>query len=777
MLSKFQEDFKVDAFKSYFWKCKAEYILQNKELYLSLLIDDHHEGDDKYDPMKNLEDFVKLSGKNDYVLTQYKKAKNSCKIGRYYSIKASIQRMSRKIRHTICDEIYIDIDMCNAHVVITVSLCEKHGFNCVNLRHYCNNREKYLDLVVKKGLTKDEAKQQYLTVLNGGHSPYVSEEFLQECRCINELIATHKDYKDIYKMKQNEVNKYAKAMNVVLCKFENDILIQTYKFLKEHNVILNDTCELIFDGLQVLYNEENYKLLCNDNVFLNKLDEYIYMNTGIPMKFKVKPFDEKLPIPDNYKDTLIQYSYIDHGDDDIGACKIILNKFSDRIKYSRNKLYIKTVDNLWSDNHDIVKNIIFNMITECNILYPLGDDMRSYSSSHTKKKNCYRDILTEVQNFCTDEKFYDQLFNSNLYHLAFKDCIYSFKERKTFCYNDVLHICFSQKISYDFPDRDEDKIKEVYDRIINPIFTDEEQRKSFLTCVSRGIAGHYKDKDWMLASGVRNSGKSLLADLMKNTFECFVNLFSCECLIKKKQSNNNSDPFSKLGWLIDLQYSRLNISQECVFNNGDYLDGNTIKKLTGGDIIQGRKLFENKQDFRLQGTFLLCGNVMPDIIPPDATETLIPFYYGSKFVDEDKFKTYEGLDLKQIQKKDNTIKEWIINDDVKYAFLHIILDHYVETKPPRTDEMITSLAQYTEDTSTSIEDVILNYVCNNDSNDNVYTSKDIIDFIDDKEGVENICTSKGLMLVMKLYKLGQYGLFRVNGKVKRGFKGISLLDG
>ena len=73
-----------------------------------------------------------------------------------------IQNMSRRIRHTICKDSMVDIDMKNAHPTPLSWYCHKHGIKCEALDKYIKSREPMLqDLVNCRHITRDEAKSFY----------------------------------------------------------------------------------------------------------------------------------------------------------------------------------------------------------------------------------------------------------------------------------------------------------------------------------------------------------------------------------------------------------------------------------------------------------------------------------------------------------------------------------------------------------------------------------------------------------------------------------------
>ena len=54
--------------------------------------------------------------------------------------------------------------------------------------------------------------------------------------------------------------------------------------------------------------------------------------------------------------------------------------------------------------------------------------------------------------------------------------------------------------------------------------------------MSRIIAGHIEDKRWILFQGLRNCGKGMISDMLKNSFESYIRTTNSGNFIIKKAS-------------------------------------------------------------------------------------------------------------------------------------------------------------------------------------------------------------------------------------------------
>ena len=91
--------------------------------------------------------------------------------------------MKRDLRQSIVGDIYTDVDMDNAHPVILRQLFKKYGIDAPLMDEYIDNREFRLAEIIEdnkdeinfeteKKYTRADAKQIFLSVINGGKKHY-----------------------------------------------------------------------------------------------------------------------------------------------------------------------------------------------------------------------------------------------------------------------------------------------------------------------------------------------------------------------------------------------------------------------------------------------------------------------------------------------------------------------------------------------------------------------------------------------------------------------------
>ncbi len=198
---------------------------------------------------------------------EYKQADNGL-YGRYQAV-GSIggQGMVREVRHTIFDDFYVDIDIDNAHPVITSWLCKNLDIKCVILDCYINHRQKHFEDLMKLNpdATREHCKKAFLKISYGCGDEAFKELFKkpskmllhfrkeiqniqkQICEKLFKFYEINKSHRD----KNNKKYNYEGSCLSHICQFvENQLLLHIFNFI---NSKLKDSeiknCILCFDGM------------------------------------------------------------------------------------------------------------------------------------------------------------------------------------------------------------------------------------------------------------------------------------------------------------------------------------------------------------------------------------------------------------------------------------------------------------------------------------------------------------------------------------------------
>jgi hypothetical protein len=402
---------------------KLKYILDNKNDF-QIMFNTIKDSDSRkkylescfgsnYDPWLMSEKYL-MNSKNGIITVDYKQ---NGSIGRFHAVKGlSQQGMPLEIRHTIASNLYDDIDMKNCHPTILSHLCFHRDIDTPYLNKYINKRDKYLLLVDSD---RDFAKQIVLSILNGGNADYNELEnppiwlkrFKKEMRMVHIEFAKDREFKPHKtrreKMGEN-INHEASYMNIILCDFENKILMTIYNSIGSPN-----NCVLCFDGLQIKKGTK-YNL--------KKLEKKITQLHGIKIGLVVKEMKLAFDIPNDISKHIDYVKPSNFDFDNNYSYREFQDEFRERVFNSFDEL-----DNEISLKYPLVLSKIVNgkgkfikkgnegMIGVVDNLGCSGFDMYYMSESNTKIKESLYQYLRRQNGFseleCKLEKADNRNFN------------------------------------------------------------------------------------------------------------------------------------------------------------------------------------------------------------------------------------------------------------------------------------------------------------------------------------------------------------------------------
>ena len=252
-------------------------------LYLQLHISDYIKDKAKAEHAKAaLDMLIQKSIGSDTLEVTYAKGKSSDDMGRWFS-SFGLQRINKRIRHTICKGRWIDLDFVNCHPVILYNISKKYSLKCKYLKRYVENRNEMLQEFMKADGLKSmgDAKTLILKAMNGAELPNYKVEwwhkFNKQLQRINEAIATHGDFQEHLtkcETDKGKTNLYVRTVNRILCINENKCLEILYKFLEEKGCILDNQCALIFDGLMIRDTPEIRATVYKEGEWYNSIKMY-----------------------------------------------------------------------------------------------------------------------------------------------------------------------------------------------------------------------------------------------------------------------------------------------------------------------------------------------------------------------------------------------------------------------------------------------------------------------------------------------------------------------
>lgn len=599
--------------------------------------------------------------KGDSVLVNYSYSKSLTQKGRLYAQNnLSLQNFKSEVRHALAKDIYYDIDMENAGPGLIMQYCKKHDIECPKLEYYVNNREEILKKIIKfHKLDRQEAKHLMIKLCYlGKYDEFVDKlkylsNFSEEMKKISkEVCRIEKDiFNEVVKNK-DKPNKKSTTLSITCQVLENKCLMAMYDFFKGQKINVGVLC---FDGLMI---EKNKKIDDSVMELLKSCQKYVFDKIGYKIKLVIKPMDKELEF------RLPEYTSYVHSDKD-AADKLLLIEGKEKFKYCQGDFYVydERTGVFEKDETARPDTLNYYLIKNRDYLNVIdGKTEKSYGTDAVLMKKVINFILAE----CKDDHWVDKVANSSLGYLLFRDGIYDMKKCK-FTKGFNPRIIFYASVPWDFPERDEEEVKNAFDISFGRLF---EEPEPILAALARALAGDTHIKKFYFCPGKTNAGKSVLINMLQKAFGKYIGTFNAESLAHKKRDSR--DEGQKNRWGLLLRFSRILMSNEIKMDES--VDGNAIKKHSAGtDKITGRGHHGNETEFHPHYTIFCMLNDIPKIEPMDSAALgrleYIEFPY--EFVDK------ENLGKKSFYKaKDNKIDKKISDEAFIRGFTHILLDAY-----------------------------------------------------------------------------------------------------
>lgn len=255
-----------------------EYIIENADQYdLGKAYIDGVETSDFQSVLSLLKNFLNSLDDTGKVSVKYTtKGLSERKFGK----NIGITNLSRKIRHTIARNYNLDIDIKNCHPLFVQKYCSDNEIPCPMLDSYISDRDSILSQAERVGVSKDDLKKQFLSLINGG-SVRIQDRFIYdfagECKTIHGEINKHE--KGLIEKVCKSGKKYniqGSAINLLLCDMENRALEVMIKYFKKKQVKVTS---LAFDGLTI---ERTPLTEANMDKYLSECSKLLSKEMDIP---------------------------------------------------------------------------------------------------------------------------------------------------------------------------------------------------------------------------------------------------------------------------------------------------------------------------------------------------------------------------------------------------------------------------------------------------------------------------------------------------------------
>ena len=663
------------------------------------------------------------------IQVKYYYGKGLDNIGRVYPERSlSLCSIRKEVRHQLCRDIYVDVDMVNAHFVIASQLFK----DCPIILDYVTNRTKFFDLICdtftmgnlklidwrtdngydmcKDIMIRELYYGKWETWCNDNGLPSLPKPELiskleKEFHTIADIIKTNNPTLLAKIEEADKWNKDGTMVSWFLQDWERKILEKLVEFFKKKKLIVKGGAVLCFDGLQILYKDGT-----NWTTILKEAEVFIAKELKLNIQLKVKPFDNKL-----YTDRLeaIDIPYADDEADsfaivadDEEAGNLLMERLEDDLKYSKGQVFFKN-NNIWTANAGLTKIVLIEYIQQSKIYKEdaKGNSV-SYAQNYSCAKNIYETMMGKVMKN-PDDEFYKKLHLSTIGMLCFEDGVLNLITKKFHRWdsdhfkvkeNEVFStVQINRPFEKWFLSPDKKVIEKVEADVFDAILGTQKTR--FLQFVSRAFAGHYIDKDWGVFIGNRNCGKGTIDVFMKTAFGGYTKSIPSSNLLCER-GGKNGDVAKAMSWAIDLQFIRLATTQEIQFDNENKnikLNSVMIKALaSGGDEQEGRKNYQDEMTFTTDAKILMMANDMPPTSTEDVKEHLVEFKTTKQFKDkiwiaERRTELEELVKLgasaqiltemnRYVEGNDGVKMECISNPDWANAMVSLILKHYTPSK-------------------------------------------------------------------------------------------------
>tara|TARA_R100000426_G_scaffold21693_2_gene18656 strand:- start:1334 stop:3532 length:2199 start_codon:yes stop_codon:yes gene_type:complete len=604
-----------------------------------------------------IKNYCKIMKNNNYQADKDYTYRDTNRELRLYVEGYGLQKMTAIFRNALVAGLYTDYDIVNSQPSIILYILKQNHCDTSMMYDYIIDRDRILnELMELYDIPRWESKKLILKSIN---SPYIINKVNKKLVKKNSWFGKFNEY--CMAIQKQLENRYDNLVSILKNKKDyHGGKLMNYLYTKIESKILNICKEKyevkvpIFDGF-----------LSNQDI---PIDELIALTNQYGITWKKNEVKNEIMdlLESDGKETLFGLSPIDIRDKILNG--YLLNKYF----MEGGNRYMK-VNGEWTDNKNRIKHNISNILKGYDIY--VGEE-KKYKPVNTNSG--ITGIENEIyKNPVINDNFTRDIYENTKYKLVFGNGYYDFKLGKYINQEIDSFVAINKELNFE---SNELVRQEIYDLVLNPIFSVATHRKDyeerlvlrdyFLYKMSRIMAGHIEDKNWVLMLGLRDSGKGVLMDFFSNCFEKYISTTDAGSFRFRSNSGakNNS-------WIIDFIHRRLCLVSEIPMENmTDSIDGNMIKKFcSGGDEIEGRQNYMDERKFKIQSSLVICCNDLPKINPADALEKAIPIDMKTKFVDKDMESNDEVL----YWKKNDWVKtDFIRNPEVMNEFILMIIDSY-----------------------------------------------------------------------------------------------------
>ncbi len=611
----------------------------------------------------------------------YKYAKGQTK-GRLYANEWGIQRLSAVDRNYLCmGQGLYDLDMKSAHPSIALYLAKKYNVNTPLLYKYVNDRETVLK---QYALTKKD-----ILIAMNSDEIRTSNDFLVRFNIeIDNLKNKVVDNEETGELVEGEIrnkkNPKSSKFNKILCVYENEILQTVINLIGSEKV-----CSLWYDGMFLKYkhpiSEINkatekwgmkwaYKPI-HSNVKLDKDTEGAYRK--MIDFFSLIENKSQLGMAELYRDILKENDILDdyvclrtNENGKIDYCWYRYNKFNIIENHGNqppNDLYklLSLLREKIRESKNVAQELLEMKSDKYKEIERVAKGWEQKLGNNTYKKslmNEFREIVLQ------DNDSFVNSIDLNNHILPFKNgrCFdFNINQYRDISKDDLVMKCIGYNSPENTPSAVEKKAREEVNNFLESIFENNSVLKFVLDTLAFSLYTNKFEKFYIWEAVGRN-GKGVLLNLLSRSLGRFFYSPNGQFLttgIKSGVADSSLYNCNDKRIVMVSEPENESSFTEIKFNIPK------IKKLTGRDIIETRKLYGNPIEFIPQFTLFLMCNSIP--FTEDCDSAMMDRMVCVKFPYRFCYQPLEDTE-KQI---DTSLKGKFLKEVYYRQFMYILLEH------------------------------------------------------------------------------------------------------
>ena len=227
--------------------------------------------------------------------------------GRVYSKnKITLGTLYRPVRHTLCKDYYVDVDIINCQPSILNSVLSCNGINHQKLDIYIKNREDVFEQIMSSySCTKDNAKGLINSLINGGSiSKWMEVNNLKQqsyMKYIHELSSELIEARNIIIRHNLNYIEELKAYHIKHTKeYKGDYIFMSYFLGQYEKLIIEVVVNYLKEKERI--DDKNIFVYCQDGIMLLKasyfredfefIEKELFDKMRLNIQFKIKEMDE-----------------------------------------------------------------------------------------------------------------------------------------------------------------------------------------------------------------------------------------------------------------------------------------------------------------------------------------------------------------------------------------------------------------------------------------------------------------------------------------------------